>query len=431
MVLYGVRLMINIFDMFIYQRYLEVFLGKRKTSMEQAIALLVLCAAVGSIVNQMNINWLNLITMISILIVYICQYEKSVILKGIAVLIYMGIIVIVEPVGYIIYSFFIKSYHYDKDIVYFLIVFCMELFKLIIVEGFCRIKGRKTIQIFMLPKQVLYLLSAIPLVSLIACFLVIEIATHQLSAEMVILCMSIIFTIVISNYLIFTMISRYSAMEENRHEEELMIREIVYKDEYYQDVERYQDEIQYIKHDMKNQLIALYDTISEDNHSEIKEKLEEMLEGIRKAEDILYSSNPILNSILKVKVSKAKEQGIHMNVHAFIPKKISIESGDMGVLYGNLLDNAVEACQRIKQEDKFIEFETKYQNGKLLICITNSKIPEQNLSFLTTKKDKRFHGRGIKTVRIIAEKYQGTLFLEDKGNAFEASLLLTGIACLE
>ena len=343
----------------------------------------------------------------------------------------MGIIVIVEPVGYILYSFFIKSYHYDENIVYFFIVFCMELFRLLVVEGFSRIKGRKTIQIFMLPKQISYLFSAIPLVSLIACFSVIEIAKHQLSAEMVILCMSIVFTIIVTNYLIFTMVSRYSAMEETRHEEELMIREIVYKDEYYQDVERYQDEIQYIKHDMKNRLIALYDAVLEEDHTGIKEKLEEMMDGIRKAEDIIYSSNPILNSILKVKVSKAKEQEIHMNVHAFIPKKISIESGDMGVLYGNLLDNAVEACQLMEKGDKFIEFETKYQNEKLLIRITNSKIPEQNLSFLTTKRDKRIHGRGIKTVRIVAEKYQGTLFLEDKGNTFEASILLTGITCLE
>ena len=48
MVLYGVRLMINIFDMFIYQRYLDAFFGKRKTSTEQATILLVLCAMIGS-----------------------------------------------------------------------------------------------------------------------------------------------------------------------------------------------------------------------------------------------------------------------------------------------------------------------------------------------------------------------------------------------
>ncbi|MBA4687343.1 MAG: sensor histidine kinase [Candidatus Galacturonibacter soehngenii] len=243
--------------------------------------------------------------------------------------------------------------------------------------------------------------------------------------------MSIIFTIVVMNYLIFIMVSRYSAMEESRHEEELMIREIAYKDEYYQDVERYHDQIHDIKHDMKNRLIALYDTVSANSRTGIKEKLEEMLEDIRKAEDILYSSNPILNSILKVKASKARKQGIRMDVHAFIPRKISIDSGDMGVLYGNLLDNALEACQRMEQEDKFIEFETKYQNEKLLIIITNSKIPEKNLRFSTTKKDKRIHGRGIKTVRKVAEKYQGTLLLEDQGTTFEASLLLTGIICLE
>ena len=381
--------------------------------------------------NQMRISWLNLITLSVILYVYICQYEKRTVLKGIAVLIYMGIMVIAEPVGYILYSVFMKKYHYDKDIVYYFIVFCMELFRLVLVEGFNRKKTRKTIRIFMISKEITYLLSTIPLVSLIACFLVIEIAKRQLSAEMVVLCMSIIFTIIISNYLIFTMVSKYLTMEESRHEEEIMVREIAYKDEYYQDVERYHEQIHDIKHDMKNRLIALYDAVLADGNTGIKGKLEEMLEEIRRAEDFFYSSNPVLNSILKVKVSKAREYGIRVNVHAFIPKKISIESGDMGVLYGNLLDNAVEACERMEQGDKFIEFETRYQNEKLLITIKNSKIPEKNLKFLTNKKDKWVHGRGIKTVRKVVEKYKGNLLLEDKGDIFEASLLLMEITCLE
>lgn len=61
MTLYGVRLVINIFDLCIYWRALEVFIGKRKTSMETAIVILVGSEAVGNLVNQLGINWLNLI----------------------------------------------------------------------------------------------------------------------------------------------------------------------------------------------------------------------------------------------------------------------------------------------------------------------------------------------------------------------------------
>ena len=159
--------------------------------------------------------------------------------------------------------------------------------------------------------------------------------------------------------------------------------------------------------------------------------LEEMLDDIRLAEDIIYSANPVLNSILKIKVAKAKGNGIDIRVHVFIPQKVSVEIGDMGVLYRNLLDNAIEACCQVVQEKRFIEFDTKYQEGNLFVLIKNSKTGKENKEMATTKKDKRKHGRGVRAVQRVAEKYGGNLILKDWGDVFEAKLLLTGIGRLE
>ena len=62
MALYGVRLVINLFDLCIYRRYLEEFIGNRKTSMEFSVLLLIVCELIGSAVNQMGISWLNFMT---------------------------------------------------------------------------------------------------------------------------------------------------------------------------------------------------------------------------------------------------------------------------------------------------------------------------------------------------------------------------------
>ena len=67
MALYGVRLVINLFDLCIYRRYLEEFIGNRKTSMEFSVLLLIVCELIGSAVNQMGISWLNFVTMVAIL----------------------------------------------------------------------------------------------------------------------------------------------------------------------------------------------------------------------------------------------------------------------------------------------------------------------------------------------------------------------------
>ena len=431
MALYGIRLVINIFDLCIFWRFLEVFIGKRRTPVEISIVILLVCEAAGSIINLKGVNWLNLITLAVILGIFISQYERNISTKVVAVMMYMGLVVVAEPAGYIIYRIFVGKLVTNEQAVYYITVFVMELFRAVLVEVFCRIKKGKVLRISAMPREVFYILALIPLASLVGCFLLIEVVQEQLSARTGVLCICIIFTIILTDYMVFLMMENYTDMAEKRHEEEMLLSEISYQDEYYKDMERYQEEIQDIKHDMKNRLGTLYDAAGEGDSSMMMAALEEMLDDIRLAEDIIYSANPVLNSILKIKVAKAKGNGIDIRVHVFIPQKVSIEIGDMGVLYGNLLDNAIEACCFVEPKGRFIEFDTKYQEGNLFVLMKNSKTGKENRNLITTKADKKKHGRGVRAVQRVAEKYGGNLILKDWGDVFEAKLLLTGIGRLE
>jgi len=397
MALYGVRLVINLFDLCIYRRYLEEFIGNRKTSMEFSILLLIVCELIGSAVNQMGISWLNFMTMVAILCVYVCQYEAGIVSRLIAVLLYMGIMGVAEPLGYLFNKAFMEKVLDDTTVSYYFIVFFMALLKATIVEVFCRLKSGKSIRLSAMPKETQYMLTMIPLCSLISCFLLIEVAKELISAQMVVLCMCIIFVIIITNYVIFLMIEKYTTVEEKQHEEEMIQREILYRNEYYQDMERYQEQIQ----------------------------------DIRLAEEIIYSANPVVNAILKVKSVKAKEKEIPMQVTTLLPQRVSVDIGDMGVLYGNLLDNAIEAAMAVEQEKRYVHVESKFQEGRLLLSIKNSKPSGTSSCQQTSKKDKIKHGRGIRSVRKVAEKYGGELILKDQGEHFEAVLLLNGVAKLE
>lgn len=397
MALYGVRLVINLFDLCIYRRYLEEFIGNRKTSMEFSVLLLVVCELIGSAVNQMGISWLNFVTMVAILCVYVCQYEAGIVSRLIAVLLYMGIMGVAEPLGYLFNKAFMEKVLDDTTVSYYFIVFFMAFLKATIVEVFCRLKSGKSIRLSAMPKETQYMLTMIPLCSLISCFLLIEVAKELISAQMVVLCMCIIFVIIITNYVIFLMIEKYTTVEEKQHEEEMIQREILYQNEYYQDMERYQEQIQ----------------------------------DIRLAEEIIYSANPVVNAILKVKSVKAKEKEIPMQVTTLLPQRVSVDIGDMGVLYGNLLDNAIEAAMAVEQEKRYVHVESKFQEGRLLLSIKNSKPSGTSSCQQTSKKDKIKHGRGIRSVRKVAEKYGGELILKDQGEHFEAVLLLNGVAKLE
>lgn len=249
MSLYGIRLVINIFDLCIFWRFLEVFIGKRRTPVEISIVILLVCEAAGSIINLKGVNWLNLITLAVILGIFISQYERNISTKVVAVMMYMGLVVVAEPAGYIIYRIFVGKLVTNEQAVYYITVFVMELFRAVLVEVFCRIKKGKVLRISAMPREVFYILALIPLASLVGCFLLIEVVQEQLSARTGVLCICIIFTIILTDYMVFLMMENYTDMAEKRHEEEMLLSEISYQDEYYKDMERYQEEIQNIKHE--------------------------------------------------------------------------------------------------------------------------------------------------------------------------------------
>lgn len=113
----------------------------------------------------------------------------------------------------------------------------------------------------------------------------------------------------------------------------------------------------------------------------------------------IYCENPIVNSVLRIKFGIAKVEQIQTDISIRIPKKMQLDYGDIGVLYGNLLDNAIEACRKLEIETRFIQLDNKYVDGKLLLVIRNSKISEKNDSLETTKEERDMHGRGIHSVR--------------------------------
>lgn len=99
--------------------------------------------------------------------------------------------------------------------------------------------------------------------------------------------------------------------------------------------------------------------------------------------------------------------------------------------HGNLVDNAVEACSKVPEGQRFVKIENKYQSGILLLVITNSKTGKKNKSLKTTKKDNIRHGHGVQSVRKVVEKYNGTVSFTDKGDIFEVSAMLYGIEVKE
>lgn len=189
-----------------------------------------------------------------------------------------------------------------------------------------------------------------------------------------------------------------------------------------------QDENQKILiHDIKKHLYTISDLLDNDHTADVKEYINRIIQSKELSEKLCFCDNPTLNLILVryKEICKTSDIQFYIDIRKNTVSFINIE--DIASLFGNLLENAVEATTGI--DDSFIELSVKYnESGQLIISMINScnLIPVQTSSgdYISRKKDKRKHGLGMKSVRKIAKKYKGTLnsFYNEEDQTFHTMI---------
>ena len=430
MVKFLICFLINVFDLCIYKKYLDEVAGKKEIGSLFAVMYFVLGSVVLSIINLEGIPVLNLLSTIIVLAIYISRYLCEWKTKIVVISLFLGIGFIVEPIGYLLFSLLVGDSNKATMESYLIIIF-VEVMRAVIIEIFCKLKYGKIVKADRLPNEIIWILLAIPALSVVSCCFVIRIAAMCISAELIALCIVIILSIILSDYFMIYMVERYVFLMERRHIDAMYQQEMELKEDFYREVQESYEYVQTLKHDLKNQLISLYDIFLDEGGSEAGNKIKGLYFELKDDDNRIYTANPVLNSILKNKFSKAREHGIEVSSKLHIPKKLNIDCGDMGILYGNILDNAIEACQKIDGEERYIHLESKYSEGMLLLVVKNSKVSVVNIKLETTKANAKHHGRGIFSVRAVVEKYNGTAVFLDQTDHFITKAILYGIQAIE
>lgn len=171
------------------------------------------------------------------------------------------------------------------------------------------------------------------------------------------------------------------------------------------------------RHDLNNHLVVLKQLI--DNNQ--SEKAAEYLYHFGNAADnISYQSrtgNVSLDALLADKLALAKQSGISITLNVDVPKDIAINDFDLCALFFNALDNAITACDSTAACEKWIDIKARQNKGFFLIDIMNS--------YDKTAKSKKGSGIGLQTIKMVCEKYGGTMNIEKGENAFILTILLS------
>ena len=178
-------------------------------------------------------------------------------------------------------------------------------------------------------------------------------------------------------------------------------------------------------HDLKHQINLLKSGADSEKAGEY---LEQMEREIKIYETQNKTGNKVLDTILTSKSMHCQRHGIELKFMGEGQLLNFMEDMDISALFGNMLDNAIESVVKIKDRQKRL-ISLHVIQDKQFIRIRTENYCEENVQFqdgipITTKKDKRFHGYGMKSMKKIVEKYGGSVMAGKTDNWFELKILI-------
>lgn len=269
-------------------------------------------------------------------------------------------------------------------------------------------------------KKKAVVLILIPTISSFADFILLYGSYEQWITVTVILCLCII------NLAFFYL---YQAVVSNC-EVEMQNQSLMLQNKAYQQqldmIHATEDSLKRARHDFKNHLIALEELSKGDERTDLQEYFQKLDREYQLSDDFIYTGNKILDGLMNHKLKIMMATGAVIDTKMQIPENIDVNSFDLVVVIGNLLDNAIESLS--KQKNGSFKMEIDYKQGMLLIYANNTyegEIKRKGDILISTKKNApESHGIGLSNVRRIIEKYDGEMLIDTEKNLFSVHIIM-------
>lgn len=174
-------------------------------------------------------------------------------------------------------------------------------------------------------------------------------------------------------------------------------------------------------HDIKHHLLILREYGQERKWDMLMSYLNELSDDILVQKKAMWTQVGILDTLLEQKKAKAESKGIAFRIRADRIGELPFSDMEISTLFSNLLDNAIEACEKIQDDRRWIQLNIMRKSGMLYITISNSikgRPLEKEGKLITNKQNHQLHGYGIKSVQKIVRKYEGDFSYQIRESEF-------------
>ena len=231
-------------------------------------------------------------------------------------------------------------------------------------------------------------------------------------------------TVVMGGMLLF---ERYMSVVENRTREQMLDLAGEYQYAAWKERQSAETDVRRLHHDMKNHLLAIQGM--KNDPEQVDRYIEQMLDGLKSFEVLRRTGNELLDGLLSEKIRIAAGYGVELTAELDFRSCSYIDSFDVCTIFGNILDNAIEAAAKVQSPcQRIIRLQGALRADRLMITCTNpytGKLKPLGDLFATGKADAKLHGIGLSNVKRSAEKYGGEVLIDtEQTGIFKLILML-------
>lgn len=231
--------------------------------------------------------------------------------------------------------------------------------------------------------------------------------------------------IFLTTVLTFSLIFKIEKESKKEIKTRLKLQQIELELKQSQDIVSITDNLRKLRHDMNNHIGLIKTMIYEQKYDELKEYVDDLYQDVAVANEYIVLENKTLSVLLNSKRDKAKE--LNIDFESFVAASdFNMPEKDICVLFGNILDNAIEAASKAVNT-KFVNISIQKTESGCIIQCENSmgeKPVMKKGKFLTSKADKNLHGIGTGNIIDVVNKYNGKVNFDFDEDIFNVRIVI-------
>lgn len=373
-----------------------------------------------------NHGFLRLIADIGITALILSQHFKMTLIKSMVLSsIFTGLLWSADFVVILIYPELVQHSSANSEIKNALVVILAKLFLFLIIVIINNTFSHNSVKYIKGKDLLAFLIMPIFSIAITSAFIknvnsITETQLEQLFAGMAI-------GLLYMNIIMFYFMNNIGKREYLLRENALLEMETRNRLQLYETISEKVQQQRAVSHEYKNQITCIQSLCEKEEYDELKKYLKQISGEILHDLDYIDTNNIIVNAVINAKYQEALRKNILMICKVNDLSGLTMKSSDLVVLLSNLLNNAIESCEKCEKE-RVLKIKCIYEENEFVLSIKNTfdgKLIKFGNNLYTTKlKEKESHGIGLKNVKKIIEKNSGYYAIEYTDKEFYISIII-------